>query len=1391
MEKEIETFVSNPIFETSEKTQTSSEVDQVESSNLESGENTLINLLTVNKLSYTPPNHYIKETFEHIRTLLTLLNIGWVFPSFREVERSGYKDLPLHNVSFSCKKGELVCILGKPDERHNLLALLSGRKNNGFYSGSVTFNSNKLTTTDYYEAIAFVQKKMLWVPGLTYEEMLTYSVSLRLKDNGTDSMKELVRQRVDDLIDLMDLSKCRRRQIDPYPKIRGAEGAELRRLSIALEIASLPPVIILDEPTLEFTSGFTQTIIKCLKKLSTRGHTVICSITKPFLNDFNLFDRVVLLSEGYSIYSGSIDNVVPYFTSSNLGYSFDKNNVVLVDWLLDISSGVERPTTQREADLPIIMQTKYETSDYYESTTAPSELLSLDAFSPDFFKNFGYVRKIELKSSLTRIKTIIKRSVYTKFRDFATVKISFAASLFIGLVAGYLQYQMGDYPKFARNLLTIPYANTANLTSLCFFCCIFSWAVPYLNVHVVTQKMQLYRYELKAGCCSPIDFLIGTAIAEVPFTILFMVIFGSLIFGLTRINVGFSNYLYFIEVISLNSIIGMAGSFMLVSMFKKELIVRDFFLVIVILVCLLSGFPFLLVSMTSYLADVTCINPLRWSFEALMAWVFHDFADGKQFLATYGFESFDYKHIFTILGNFIWITVLITFVFLIKTPVLLKKKQLYEYKGSIDLSRNSATRLSVDSLDEEVLDKAPALITRRSTRQSELQKPVLFMRGSSVTGNQAKLSVNLSLVGEENSDKGPNVQIKDLYYFVPDAKATSGFKTILHGVSGQFSWGNLSLILGSSNSGKTTLLQVLAGDIGLGAQVYGSIFLNGKKPTSDVPLYQRCAFVPAQDEHMRDLTVKDVLLFASKLRSLNAKGFSVIDENINRTVEILQLNDILDKKTKNLNPGELKRLSIAEEVVHGPKLILIDEPTTGISLHEISILLLTLREMANQERTVITTLHQPPASALTMFDTLMLLSYGRVIYHGPAKNASAFFLNSPYGYCFNNYSNPADFYDEISAGLIPDHTNAPTDLAYLEKFYKTGEFYGILKRRLHEVENSYMVSSNPNHVHDTIDTSEVIPTPVKSKPAALLYLEEVKYLFFENGIVELFQELMFKGPILFSRSFYSLLNRKQLIISSTLLHMLLAVLFGWIMGDSYGNKGVYNTTSFFAIGSMFLIFANVCFVFYLYNNQQVFLKESSRKIYSPIVKWLATDYTFLFLRITNGIFYIIIFWYMTNQEENSDLIGFSVFSYIIFSILTAVLTDCVIYVAVDKRACYTSITGLAFVNFVFSGLFIKSYTLPQWLAPWATSLSMIRWNMQGNFISTYKDNPDAFPTLPNGYSVYNSFLSLFGWGGKTAWFCFSCLIIMIIVYRCLGLFFMIGSIVSRKGGKRFVDQPYH
>jgi ABC-type multidrug transport system ATPase subunit len=125
-------------------------------------------------------------------------------------------------------------------------------------------------------------------------------------------------------------------------------------------------------------------------------------------------------------------------------------------------------------------------------------------------------------------------------------------------------------------------------------------------------------------------------------------------------------------------------------------------------------------------------------------------------------------------------------------------------------------------------------------------------------------------------------------------------------------------------------------------------------------------------------------------------------------------------KSKSLTAGQIRRLSIAEEIVHGPNLILLDEPITNLPPKDASVIVTgTLRELVNQERTVICSMHQPSGVVFALFDTLALLSKGRLIYMGKADEAASFFIESPtLQFDFKEYANPADFLHDISGCLI-------------------------------------------------------------------------------------------------------------------------------------------------------------------------------------------------------------------------------------------------------------------------------------------------------------------------------------------------------------------------------------
>ena len=281
-------------------------------------------------------------------------------------------------------------------------------------------------------------------------------------------------------------------------------------------------------------------------------------------------------------------------------------------------------------------------------------------------------------------------------------------------------------------------------------------------------------------------------------------------------------------------------------------------------------------------------------------------------------------------------------------------------------------------------------------------------------------SASLNMETDSNLNRGPTVIVKNLTFAINDRRSPLGHKNLLCDVSAKFDWGKLCAVMGAKDSGKSTLLHVLSGaDNKPSTVMRGHLLFDGKCPDPTVKPWQRGAFVEALDDHFRDLSVRDTITYAMKLRCIIMDDIEVISENVEKTLKLLDLYRVQFVGAKHLSRGERRRLSIAEEFVTGPNFCLLDEPVTNLNAKDCAIIMNCFRELVNQEKTVVATMHEPSAEVFNLFDYLVLLSKGQVIYSGPVDKAVEFFAASntlkliPGG-----YSNPADFLADVSGCLI-------------------------------------------------------------------------------------------------------------------------------------------------------------------------------------------------------------------------------------------------------------------------------------------------------------------------------------------------------------------------------------
>ncbi|KAA8523859.1 hypothetical protein F0562_010282 [Nyssa sinensis] len=244
-------------------------------------------------------------------------------------------------------------------------------------------------------------------------------------------------------------------------------------------------------------------------------------------------------------------------------------------------------------------------------------------------------------------------------------------------------------------------------------------------------------------------------------------------------------------------------------------------------------------------------------------------------------------------------------------------------------------------------------------------------------------------------------------------------KIILKGVTGMVLPGEILAMLGPSGSGKTTLLTALGGR--LSGRLEGSITYNGK-PFSNA-MKRNTGFVTQDDVLYPHLTVMETLVFTALLRlpkSIKKEEKIIHAENVITQLGLTKCkNSIIGGMfLRGVSGGERKRVSIGQEMLINPSLLLLDEPTSGLDSTTAQRIVSTLWELANGGRTVVMTIHQPSSRLFYMFHKVLLLSEGNPVYFGKGAEAMDYFASI--GYAPSVAMNPSDFLLDLANGVSPD-----------------------------------------------------------------------------------------------------------------------------------------------------------------------------------------------------------------------------------------------------------------------------------------------------------------------------------------------------------------------------------
>ncbi|XP_028796481.1 ABC transporter G family member 6-like [Neltuma alba] len=226
----------------------------------------------------------------------------------------------LNDISGEARDGEILAVMGASGSgKSTLIDALANRIAKGSLKGKVTLNGEALESRLLKVISAYVMQDDLLFPMLTVEETLMFAADFRLPRTLSRSKKKM---RVQALIDQLGLRNAAKTVIGDEGH-RGVSGGERRRVSIGIDIIHDPIILFLDEPTSGLDSTSAYMVVKVLQRIAHTGSIVIMSVHQPSSRLLGLLDRMIFLSRGQTVFSGSPMQLPIFF--SEFGHPIPEN----------------------------------------------------------------------------------------------------------------------------------------------------------------------------------------------------------------------------------------------------------------------------------------------------------------------------------------------------------------------------------------------------------------------------------------------------------------------------------------------------------------------------------------------------------------------------------------------------------------------------------------------------------------------------------------------------------------------------------------------------------------------------------------------------------------------------------------------------------------------------------------------------------------------------------------------------------------------------------------------------------------------------------------------------------------------------------------------------------
>ncbi|KAL6876399.1 hypothetical protein ACP4OV_012971 [Aristida adscensionis] len=987
----------------------------------------------------------------------------------------------LKDVSGVVRPSRMTLLLGPPSSgKTTLLLALAGKLDPTLKStGDITYNGFALDEFVPQKTAAYISQTDVHVGEMTVKETLDFSARCQGVGTKYDLMTELARRekeagirpepevdlfmksslQTDYTLRILGLDICADTIVGDQMQ-RGISGGQKKRVTTGEMIVGPTKVLFMDEISTGLDSSTTFQIVKCLQQIVHLGEaTILMSLLQPAPETFELFDDIILLSEGQIVYQGPREYVLEFFESCGFCCPERKGTA---DFLQEVTS-------------------KKDQEQYWADKQRPYRYVSVPEFA-ERFKRFHVGLQLENHLSVPFDKTRchLAALVFSKHSVSTTklLKASFDKEWLLikrnSFVYIFKTIQLIIVALVASTVFLRTHMHTRNVDDgfvyigALLFGLIVNMFNGFAELSLTITRLPVFFKHRDLLFYPAWVFTVPNVILRIPFSVIESIVWVLV----TYYTTGFAPEAerFFKHLLLVFLIQQMAGGlFRATAAICRSMIIAQTGGALALLIFfVLGGFLLPKAYVPKWWIWGYWISPLMYGYNALAVnefyaprWMNKFVLDQNGVPKRLGIAMLEGANIFTdknwywigaagLLGFSIFFNVLFTLSLMYLNP-LGKPQAVISEETAKEAEGNGHAR-------EEVRNGSTK--SKDNGHNNEIKEIRLSSRLSNCSSNVVS---RVRLLGNDEAAprRGMVLPFKPLamsfddvnYYVDMPAEMKQGVQAdrlqLLRDVTGSFRPGVLTALMGVSGAGKTTLMDVLAGRK-TGGYIEGDIRIAGY-PKNQETFARISGYCEQNDIHSPQVTVRESLTYSAFLRLPKKIGDQEITDDIkiqfvDEVMELVELNNLKDALVglpgiTGLSTEQRKRLTIAVELVANPSIIFMDEPTSGLDARAAAIVMRTVRNTVDTGRTVVCTIHQPSIDIFESFDELLLLKRGgQVIYSGQLGRNSQkmieYFQGIPGVPKIKDKYNPATWMLEVSS--VAAEVRLKMDFA---EYFRTSDLY--------------------------------------------------------------------------------------------------------------------------------------------------------------------------------------------------------------------------------------------------------------------------------------------------------------------------------------------------------------